>query len=157
MNSPQFLQQMSSLMSNPATLDQIIVSNPHLAPIAPQVREVFQSKQFRQMMSAPLLSRIHTNAYIPASLHLQIEPRIALDCIADDLHAWRARGRWPIQQPIRRTWRSQRCHCQLIPRTGYALNWHTNSAITHHPWTAIFTSEPVQTITDRRSADVTIR
>jgi len=64
MNSPQFLQQMSSLMSNPAILDQIIASNPHLAPIAPQVREVFQSEQFRQMMSAALLSRVHTNAYV---------------------------------------------------------------------------------------------
>jgi ubiquilin len=50
MQSPQFLQQMSSVMSNPAVLDQIIASNPQLAAIAPQVREVFQSERFREMM-----------------------------------------------------------------------------------------------------------
>ncbi|GBE77193.1 Ubiquitin domain-containing protein [Sparassis crispa] len=53
MNSPQFLQQMSSIMSNPAVLDQIIASNPQLAAMGPQVREVFQSERFRQMMSNP--------------------------------------------------------------------------------------------------------
>ncbi|EIW87458.1 hypothetical protein CONPUDRAFT_116729 [Coniophora puteana RWD-64-598 SS2] len=53
MNSPQFLQQMSSVMSNPAVLDQIIASNPQLAAMAPQVREVFSSDRFRQMMSNP--------------------------------------------------------------------------------------------------------
>ncbi|KIJ66634.1 hypothetical protein HYDPIDRAFT_86221, partial [Hydnomerulius pinastri MD-312] len=53
MSSPQFLQQMSSVMSNPAVLDQIIASNPQLAAIAPQVREVFQSERFRDMMSNP--------------------------------------------------------------------------------------------------------
>jgi ubiquilin len=51
MSSPQFLQQMSSIMSNPAVLDQIIASNPQLAAMGPQVREVFQSENFRQMMS----------------------------------------------------------------------------------------------------------
>ena len=50
MQSPQFLQQMSSVMSNPAVLDQIIASNPQLAAIAPQVREMFQSATFRDMM-----------------------------------------------------------------------------------------------------------
>jgi len=151
MNSPQFLQQMSSLMSNPAILDQIIASNPHLAPIAPQVREVFQSEQFRQMMSVPLLSRVHTNAYVHTSLHLQVEPRIAPDCIADVLYAWRARRRWSIQQPIRRTRGTRRRRCQLIPRTWRALDWHTNSANIHNPWTAAatITSEPDRTITDR--------
>ncbi|KAG2116306.1 hypothetical protein BD769DRAFT_1485851 [Suillus cothurnatus] len=53
MQSPQFLQQMSSVMSNPAVLDQIIASNPQLAAIAPQVREVFQSERFREMISNP--------------------------------------------------------------------------------------------------------
>jgi len=53
MNSPQFLQQMSSVMSNPAVLDQIIASNPQLAAMGPQVREVFQSERFREMMSNP--------------------------------------------------------------------------------------------------------
>ncbi|KAF9225119.1 hypothetical protein BS17DRAFT_807508 [Gyrodon lividus] len=53
MSSPQFLQQMSSVMSNPAVLDQLIASNPQLSAIAPQVRELFQSEQFRHMMSNP--------------------------------------------------------------------------------------------------------
>ncbi|KAG1742677.1 uncharacterized protein EDB91DRAFT_1127442 [Suillus paluster] len=53
MQSPQFLQQMSSVMSNPQVLDQIIASNPQLAAIAPQVREVFQSERFREMISNP--------------------------------------------------------------------------------------------------------
>ncbi|KZT63630.1 hypothetical protein DAEQUDRAFT_733596 [Daedalea quercina L-15889] len=53
LNNPAFLQQMSSVMSNPAVLDQIIASNPQLASMAPQVRQVFQSEQFRQMMSNP--------------------------------------------------------------------------------------------------------
>jgi len=53
MQSPQFLQQMSSVMSNPAVLDQIIASNPQLAAIAPDVRQVFQSDRFREMISNP--------------------------------------------------------------------------------------------------------
>ncbi|KAH7925375.1 hypothetical protein BV22DRAFT_435938 [Leucogyrophana mollusca] len=53
MNSPQFLQQMSGVMSNPAVLDQIIASNPQLAAMAPQVRELFQSERFRDMISNP--------------------------------------------------------------------------------------------------------
>ncbi|PIL31037.1 hypothetical protein GSI_05732 [Ganoderma sinense ZZ0214-1] len=53
LNSPEFLQQMSSMMSNPAVLDQIIASNPQLAAMGPQVREVFRSERFRQMMSNP--------------------------------------------------------------------------------------------------------
>ncbi|KAI0714533.1 hypothetical protein C8Q76DRAFT_568311, partial [Earliella scabrosa] len=53
LNSPQFLQQMSSVMSNPAVLDQIIASNPQLQAMGPQVREVFRSERFRQMMSNP--------------------------------------------------------------------------------------------------------
>ncbi|KAI9566340.1 ubiquitin-domain-containing protein [Boletus coccyginus] len=53
MQSPEFLQQMSSLMSNPAILDQIIALNPQLAAAGPQMRQVFQSEQFRQMVSNP--------------------------------------------------------------------------------------------------------
>jgi hypothetical protein len=50
MNSPEFLQQMSSLMSNPAIMDQVLAQNPQLAAMAPQAREIFQSERFRQMM-----------------------------------------------------------------------------------------------------------
>jgi len=53
MNSPQFLQQMSGLMSNPAIIDQIIAQNPQLAAMGPQIREVFQSERFRELVSNP--------------------------------------------------------------------------------------------------------
>ncbi|CAL1693801.1 unnamed protein product [Somion occarium] len=58
LNNPQFLQQMSSVMSNPAVLDQVIASNPQLAAMGPQVREVFQSERFREMMSNPEMLRM---------------------------------------------------------------------------------------------------
>ncbi|EIN03536.1 hypothetical protein PUNSTDRAFT_109298 [Punctularia strigosozonata HHB-11173 SS5] len=53
MNSPQFLQQMSSVMSNPQVIDQIIAMNPQLAAMGPQVRAMFQNERFRQLMSNP--------------------------------------------------------------------------------------------------------
>lgn len=53
MSSPQFLQQMASMMSNPQVLDQLIASNPQLQAMGPQVREMFQSEYFRQMMLVP--------------------------------------------------------------------------------------------------------
>ncbi|KDQ62985.1 hypothetical protein JAAARDRAFT_28976 [Jaapia argillacea MUCL 33604] len=53
MNSPEFLQQMAATMSNPAILDQMLASNPQLAGMGPQVREIFQSERFRQMISNP--------------------------------------------------------------------------------------------------------
>ncbi|KAF8652549.1 hypothetical protein AX16_004361 [Volvariella volvacea WC 439] len=53
MNSPQFLQQMSSMMSNPAIIDQVIASNPQLAGMGPQVRAAMQSEQFRELISNP--------------------------------------------------------------------------------------------------------
>lgn len=53
MNTPQFYQQMSSLLADPAILDQVIASNPQLAALGPQVRAAFQSPQFREMMSNP--------------------------------------------------------------------------------------------------------
>jgi hypothetical protein len=55
MNSPEFLQQMSSLMSNPAVLEQALAQNPQYAAMGPQAREIFQSERFRQMMFAFLL------------------------------------------------------------------------------------------------------
>lgn len=53
LNSPQFLQQMSAMMSNPAIIDQVIASSPQLASMGPQVRQAFQDEGFRQMMCAP--------------------------------------------------------------------------------------------------------
>lgn len=49
MNNPQFLQQMSQMMSNPAIMDQIVASNPQLAAMGP----LFQSERFREMMYDP--------------------------------------------------------------------------------------------------------
>ena len=53
LNSPQFLQQMSALMSNPAIIDQIVASNPDLAAMGPRVREVLQSDGFRELLYDP--------------------------------------------------------------------------------------------------------
>ncbi|KAF9445758.1 hypothetical protein P691DRAFT_709835, partial [Macrolepiota fuliginosa MF-IS2] len=53
MNDPRVLQQMASAMSNPAVIDQIISMNPRLAAMAPQVRQIFQSEEFRRIMSNP--------------------------------------------------------------------------------------------------------
>jgi len=53
LSSPQFMQQISALMNNPAIIDQAIDSNPQLAAMGPRVREVLQDEGIRQMMSNP--------------------------------------------------------------------------------------------------------
>ncbi|KAF5315313.1 hypothetical protein D9619_007541 [Psilocybe cf. subviscida] len=53
LNSPQFLQQMSAMMSNPAVIDQIIAMNPQLAGMGPSVRAAMQDESFRSMVSNP--------------------------------------------------------------------------------------------------------
>ena len=73
MNSPEFLQQMSGMMSNPQVLDQIIAQNPQLAAMGPQVREVFQSERFRQLMSVAL--RFFYMAYLTQILEGQTQNR----------------------------------------------------------------------------------
>ena len=50
LNSPQFLQQMSAMMSNPAIIDQVIAMDPRLASMGPQLRAAFQDEGFRRMM-----------------------------------------------------------------------------------------------------------
>jgi hypothetical protein len=69
MNSPEFLQQMSSLMSNPAIFEQTLAMNPQLSSIAPQAREMFQSERFRQMMFA-LSLRIPIHIRLTAAIGL---------------------------------------------------------------------------------------
>jgi ubiquilin len=64
LNSPQFLQQMSGVMSNPAILDQIIAQNPQLAAMGPQVREVFQSERFRELMCVTCIHQQMTTILI---------------------------------------------------------------------------------------------
>ena len=68
LNSPQFMQQMSSLMNNPAIIDQVIASNPQLAAMGPRVREAFQDEGFRQMVYVPLLLFI-TMTYFSNPFH----------------------------------------------------------------------------------------
>jgi len=53
LNSPQFLEQMSSVFSNPQIMDQLMAMNPQLGGMDPQMRQMFQSDRFRQMMSNP--------------------------------------------------------------------------------------------------------
>jgi ubiquilin len=50
MSSPQFLEQMGRMMSNPEIMEQVIAMNPQMAGMAPQMREMFNSEAFRQMM-----------------------------------------------------------------------------------------------------------
>ncbi|KAG7095354.1 hypothetical protein E1B28_006113 [Marasmius oreades] len=61
MNSPEVLQQMAGMMSNPAIVDQIIANNPQLQGMGPQVREIFQSEGFRNMVSNPETLRMMFN------------------------------------------------------------------------------------------------
>jgi len=53
LDSPQFFQQMSSVMSNPQVIDQVLASDPNLAPMGPQLRAMFNNPQFREMLSNP--------------------------------------------------------------------------------------------------------
>ncbi|CAK9782761.1 hypothetical protein CC85DRAFT_285626 [Cutaneotrichosporon oleaginosum] len=53
MDNPEFLRQMSDLLARPEVVDQMIASNPQLAAMGPQVRQMLQSPMFRQMISNP--------------------------------------------------------------------------------------------------------
>ena len=57
MNNPQFLQQMSAMMSNPAIMEQIIASNPQMAGMGQEARNMMQSEHFRQMVY--VVTQIH--------------------------------------------------------------------------------------------------
>ena len=50
LDNPQFLQQMSRVMADPNILEQVIATSPQLQAMGPQVRQIFQSEGFRQMM-----------------------------------------------------------------------------------------------------------
>ena len=50
LNNPEFAQQMSRMLSDPAIMDQILASNPQLAGMGPQARQLFQSEGFRNML-----------------------------------------------------------------------------------------------------------
>ncbi|RPA97551.1 ubiquitin-domain-containing protein [Choiromyces venosus 120613-1] len=57
MNNPQFQSTMNDLLSNPQIMDYLFASNPMLAQLGPEVRQIMQSDMFRQMMSNPQLIR----------------------------------------------------------------------------------------------------
>ncbi|KAI9269202.1 hypothetical protein BDA99DRAFT_557959 [Phascolomyces articulosus] len=53
LQDPMFAQYMSSVLQNPAVLDSIITSNPHLSSMGPEIRNMMQSPEFRQMLGNP--------------------------------------------------------------------------------------------------------
>lgn len=53
MNDPAVAANMGNLLNNPAVIDQVIASNPQLAAMGPQVRELMQSEQFRSFLTNP--------------------------------------------------------------------------------------------------------
>jgi ubiquilin len=50
LNNPQFLQHMATMMSDPAVVDQLIAMDPQMQAYAPQMRQMFQNPQFREMV-----------------------------------------------------------------------------------------------------------
>ncbi|KAI8578125.1 hypothetical protein K450DRAFT_248224 [Umbelopsis ramanniana AG] len=53
LQNPMFAQYMSTMLQNPAVLDSIISTNPHLSSMGPEIRQMMQSPEFRQMISNP--------------------------------------------------------------------------------------------------------
>lgn len=53
MNDPAVAENMGNMLRNPAVIDQVIASNPQLAAMGPQVRELMQSEQFRSFLTNP--------------------------------------------------------------------------------------------------------
>jgi len=53
LDSPQFVEQMARMMSDPSVVDQMIAANPSMAPMAAQIRQTFSSPQFQAMVSNP--------------------------------------------------------------------------------------------------------
>lgn len=57
LQNPMFAQYMSTVLQNPAVLDNIIQTNPQLAGMGPEIRGMMQSPEFRQMLSNPEMIR----------------------------------------------------------------------------------------------------
>ncbi|KAL0095863.1 hypothetical protein J3Q64DRAFT_1708984 [Phycomyces blakesleeanus] len=57
LQNPMFAQYMSTVLQNPAVLDSIIATNPQLSNMGPEVRNMMQSPEFRQMVSNPDMIR----------------------------------------------------------------------------------------------------
>ena len=70
LNSPQFLQQMTSVFSNPQLMDQI---NSQMRGLDPHMRQMFQSERFRQMMYVEF--RCPPSPGVLSYPHIQVESR----------------------------------------------------------------------------------
>lgn len=57
MENPMFQSSMNEMLRNPQMLDYLIEQNPQLRAMGPQVRQMMQSDQFRQMISNPQMMR----------------------------------------------------------------------------------------------------
>ncbi|KAG8775171.1 hypothetical protein FRC12_001627 [Ceratobasidium sp. 428] len=53
LSSPQFMEQMSRMMSDPNLMDTLMSQSPQFAQMEPQLRATLQSPEFRNMMSNP--------------------------------------------------------------------------------------------------------
>lgn len=53
MQNPEVQRQMRDMMSRPEFIDQMIAMNPQLQGMAPQMREMMRSEQFREMITNP--------------------------------------------------------------------------------------------------------
>ena len=53
MQNPEVQRQMRDMMSRPEFIDQMIAMNPQLQSMAPQMREMMRSEQFREMITNP--------------------------------------------------------------------------------------------------------
>lgn len=67
-NSPQFLEQMAGVMSNPQLMETIIASDPRLAAMGPQALEMFRSDRFRQLLYVSLQSLLSTTTDISSHI-----------------------------------------------------------------------------------------
>ncbi|KAI8888400.1 ubiquitin-domain-containing protein [Backusella circina FSU 941] len=57
LQNPMFAQYMSSVLQNPGVLDSIIQTNPQLATMGPEIRNMMQTPEFRQMLTNPDMIR----------------------------------------------------------------------------------------------------
>ncbi|KAG8720368.1 hypothetical protein FRC09_009674 [Ceratobasidium sp. 395] len=53
LSSPQFMEQMSRMMSDPNLMDTLMAQSPQFQQMEPQLRATLQSPEFRNMMSNP--------------------------------------------------------------------------------------------------------
>jgi len=57
MSNPTFQQSMNEMLRNPQMMDYLIEQSPQLRGMGPQVRQMMQSDQFRQMLTNPQMFR----------------------------------------------------------------------------------------------------